>query len=78
MRILILTHNFPPVEGGISAHCYEMARHWLAVHEAFPLVGAAGVEVFAQRSCSPQRHDWLLAVENLGAAQGSVFERRMA
>lgn len=28
MRILILTQNFPPLEGGISTHCYEMARQW--------------------------------------------------
>ncbi len=28
MRILILTQNFPPLEGGISTHCYEMAKNW--------------------------------------------------
>jgi phosphatidylinositol alpha-1,6-mannosyltransferase len=27
-RILVVTHEFPPVTGGIGTHCYEMAKHW--------------------------------------------------
>ena len=27
-RILLVTHEFPPVAGGIGTHCYEMAKHW--------------------------------------------------
>lgn len=37
MRILILTQNFPPLEGGISTHCYEMARHWARQEEVWVL-----------------------------------------
>src|SRR5712692_9304710 len=37
MRILILTHNFPPQVGGISTHCYEMARHWSRGDEVWVL-----------------------------------------
>jgi len=37
MRILILTQNFPPLEGGISTHCYEMARHWARREEVWVL-----------------------------------------
>jgi phosphatidylinositol alpha-1,6-mannosyltransferase len=29
-RILVVTHEFPPVTGGIGTHCYEMAKHWSA------------------------------------------------
>jgi len=28
MKILIITHNFPPIEGGISTHTYEMAKNF--------------------------------------------------
>jgi phosphatidyl-myo-inositol dimannoside synthase len=28
--ILVVTHEFPPVTGGIGTHCYEMAKHWSA------------------------------------------------
>jgi phosphatidyl-myo-inositol dimannoside synthase len=37
VRILILTHNFPPQDGGISTHCYEMARHWARQEEVWVL-----------------------------------------
>ncbi len=37
MRILILTHNFPPLEGGISTHCYEMAKNWAKNREVWVL-----------------------------------------
>ena len=37
MRILIFTHNFPPLEGGISTHCYEMARNWARQEEVWVL-----------------------------------------
>ena len=29
MRILIITQNFPPLEGGISTHTYEMAKNFV-------------------------------------------------
>ncbi len=37
MRILIVTQNFPPLEGGISTHCYEMAKNWAQSHEIWVL-----------------------------------------
>jgi phosphatidylinositol alpha-1,6-mannosyltransferase len=27
-RILIVSHEFPPLAGGIGTHCFEMAKHW--------------------------------------------------
>jgi phosphatidylinositol alpha-1,6-mannosyltransferase len=27
-RILLVTHEFPPVAGGVGTHCFEMAKHW--------------------------------------------------
>jgi phosphatidylinositol alpha-1,6-mannosyltransferase len=30
-RILLVTHEFPPVSGGIGTHCFEMAKHWSSV-----------------------------------------------
>jgi phosphatidyl-myo-inositol dimannoside synthase len=27
-QILVVTHEFPPVPGGIGTHCFEMAKHW--------------------------------------------------
>jgi phosphatidylinositol alpha-1,6-mannosyltransferase len=37
MRVLIVTQNFPPLEGGISTHCYEMARNWGRSEEVWVL-----------------------------------------
>ena len=37
MRILIITQNFPPLEGGISTHCYEMAKHWAMSEDVWVL-----------------------------------------
>jgi phosphatidyl-myo-inositol dimannoside synthase len=32
-RILLVTHEFPPVAGGIGTHCFEMAKHWSSTAE---------------------------------------------
>ena len=38
MKILIVTHNFPPVDGGIATHVYELAKNLTALgHEPIVL-----------------------------------------
>lgn len=50
MRILILTQNFPPLEGGISTHCFEMARNWSRQDDVWVLAPYAADEGMTPRA----------------------------
>src|SRR2546426_11215779 len=65
MRILILTHNFPPQVGGISTHCYEMARHWSRGDEVW---------VLAPHTSGEDAHDFSFAgkIVRMLAARGRL------